>query len=58
MKNADIRKTVCIYEVASRANISFWQKAFSGGAERAENEICSKRSPHQTLTAVMSKLTH
>jgi hypothetical protein len=28
MKNADIRKTVCIYEVASRANISYWQKAF------------------------------
>jgi hypothetical protein len=59
LKNADIRKTVCIYEVASRTNMSYWQKGFfSGSAERAENEICWKRSPHQTFTAAMPRLTH
>jgi hypothetical protein len=58
VKNADIRKTVCIYEVLSRANISYRQKDFSGDTERAENEISSTRSPDQTFTAVMSKLTH
>lgn len=28
MKNADIRKTVCVYEVTSRTNVSYWQKTF------------------------------
>jgi hypothetical protein len=44
-KNVDITKVACIYGALSRTNVSGWQKTFSNGAERIENEIyCRKTS--------------
>ena len=44
-KNVDVTKVARLYGALSRTNVFGWQKTFSNGAERIENEIhCRKTS--------------